>query len=109
MGFECCVARYGANHKVKRFTCRDQYLCMAFAQLMFRESMRDIEACLRSQAERSYHMGIRGQISRNTPANAIATPNWRIYAAFAQHLIGIARKLYVEAPLGVNLANTASF
>ena len=70
MVFECCVARYGGNHKVKSFTCMDQFLCMAFAQLTFLESLRDIEACLRSQAERLYHMGIRGQVSRNTLANA---------------------------------------
>jgi len=107
MMFERCVARYGGNHKVKSFTCMDQYLCMAFAQLTFRESLRDIEACLRSQAERLYHMGIRGRISRNTLANANATRNWRIYADFAQRLIGIARKLYAEEPFGVDLANAA--
>ncbi len=107
MVFERCVARYAGNHKVKSFTCRDQYLCMAFAQLTFRESLRDIEACLRSQAERIYHMGIRGQVSRNTLANANATRNWRIYAEFAQRLIGIARKLYIHEPFGVDLANTA--
>ncbi|MHB1826245.1 MAG: IS4 family transposase [Steroidobacteraceae bacterium] len=107
MMFERCVARYGGNHKVKSFTCMDQYLCMAFAQLTFRESLRDIEACLRSQAERLYHMGIRGRISRNTLANANATRNWRIYADFAQRLIGIARKLYAEEPFGVDLENTA--
>ena len=107
MVFERCVARYGGNHKVKSFTCMDQYLCMAFAQLTFRESLRDIEACLPSQPERLYHMGIRGRISRNTLANANATRNWRIYADFAQRLIGIARKLYAEEPFGVDLANTA--
>src|SRR5437868_2811514 len=85
----------------------DQYLCMAFAQLTYRESLRDIEACLRSQAERLHHMGIRGQASRNTLANANATRDWRIYADFAQRLINIARKLYVEEPFGVDLANTA--
>ena len=77
MVFERCVARYGGNHKVKSFTCMDQYLCMAFAQLTFRESLRDIEACLRSQAERLYHMGIRSQVSRNTLANANATRELR--------------------------------
>ena len=107
MVFERCVARYGGNHKVKSFTCMDQFLCMAFAQLTFRESLRDIEACLRSQAERLYHMGIRGQVSRNTLANANATRDWRIYADFAQRLIGIARGLYVDEPFGVDLANTA--
>ena len=107
MMFERCVARYGGNHKVKSFTCMDQYLCMAFAQLTFRESLRDIEACLRSQSERLYHMRIHGRISRNTLANANATRNWRIFADFAQRLIGIARKLYAEEPFGVDLANTA--
>lgn len=107
MVFERCVARYRGNHKVKSFTCMDQYLCMAFAQLTYRESLRDIEACLRSQAERLHHMGIRGQVSRNTLANANATRDWRIYADFAQRLINIARKLYVEEPFGVDLANTA--
>jgi len=102
-----CVDRYRGNHKIQSFTCQDQFLCMAFAQLTFRESLRDIEACLRSQTEKLYHMGIRGQVSRNTLANANATRNWRIYADFAQRLIGIARKLYVNEPFGVDLANTA--
>jgi hypothetical protein len=94
-----CVARYRGNHKIQSFTCQDQFLCMAFAQLTFRESLRDIEACLRSQTEKLYHMGIRGQVSRNTLANANATRDWRIYADFAQRLIGIARKLYINEPL----------
>jgi hypothetical protein len=107
MVFERCVARYSGNRKVQSFTCMDQYLCMAFAHLTFRESLRDIEACLRSQNEKLYHMGIRGQVSRNTLANANATRDWRIYADFAQRLIGIARKLYINEPFGVDLANTA--
>lgn len=107
MVFERCVARYAGNHKVKSFTCMDQYLCMAFAQLTFRESLRDIEACLRTQAEKLYHMGIRGQVSRNTLANANAVRDWRIYADFAQRLISIARGLYVDEPFGVDLSNTA--
>ncbi len=107
MVFERCVARYRGNYKVKSFTCMDQYLCMAFAQLTFRESLRDIEACLRAQAEKRYHMGVRGQVSRNTLANANATRDWRIYADFAQHLIGIARALYANEPFGVDLTNTA--
>jgi transposase len=105
--FARCVARYGGNHKVQSFTCQDQFLCMAFAQLTFRESLRDIEACLRSQAEKLYHMGIRGQVSRNTLANANATRDWRIYADFAQRLIGIARTLYADDSFGVDLTNTA--
>jgi hypothetical protein len=84
----------------------DQFLCMAFAQLTFRESLRDIEACLRSQAQKLYHMGIRGQVSRNTLANANATRDWRIYADCARRLIGVARKLYVNEPFGVDLNNT---
>jgi hypothetical protein len=107
MVFERCVARYDGNFKVKSFSCKDQYLCMAFAQLTFRESLRDIEACLRSQTEKLYHMGIRGQVSRNTLANANATRDWRIYADFAQRLIGIARKLYLNEPFGIDLTNTA--
>ena len=105
--FERCVAQYRGNHKIQSFTCQDQFLCMAFAQLTFRESLRDIEACLRSQTEKLYHMGIRGQVSRNTLGNANATRDWRIYADFAQRLIGIARKLYINEPFGVDLANTA--
>jgi hypothetical protein len=107
MVLERCVARYDGNFKVKSFSCKDQYLCMAFAQLTFRESLRDIEACLRSQTEKLYHMGIRGQVSRNTLANANATRDWRIYADFAQRLIGIARKLYLNEPFGIDLTNTA--
>jgi hypothetical protein len=80
---------------------------MAFAQLTFRKSLRDIDACLRSQTEKLYRMGIRGQVSRNALASANATCDWRIYADFAQRLIGIARKLYINEPYGVDLANTA--
>jgi uncharacterized protein DUF4372/DDE family transposase len=104
--FGRCVARYAGEHKVKRFTCLDQYLCMAFAQLTYRESLRDIEACLRAQATKLYHMGLRGNIARNTLANANATRDWRIYCDFAQRLIGIARRLYAEEPLGIELKNT---
>jgi hypothetical protein len=104
--FRRCVARYAGEHKVKRFTCLDQYLCMAFAQLTYRESLRDIEACLRAQATKLYHMGLRGNIARNTLANANATRDWRIYCDFAQRLIGIARRLYAEEPLGIELKDT---
>ena len=107
MVFERCVARYGGNHKVRGFSCMDQFRCMAFAQLTFREGLRGIEACLRSRAEKLYHMGIRGQVARNTLANANATRDWRIYADFAQRLIGIARKLYADEPFGVDLGDTA--
>ena len=104
--FRRCVARYDGEHKVKHFTCLDQYLCMAFAQLTYRESLRDIEACLRSQAAKLYHMGFRSKVARNTLANANSVRDWRIYADFAQSLISIARKLYAEEPFGVDLSNT---
>jgi len=104
--FRRCVARYDGEHKVKRFTCLDQYLCMAFAQLTYRESLRDIEACLRSQTAKLYHMGFRSTVARNTLANANSVRDWRIYADFAQNLISIARKLYAEESFGVDLSNT---
>lgn len=90
-----CVAKYGGDHKVKSFSCLDQFRCFAFAQLTWRESLRDIEACLRAQSAKLYRLGFRcPQISRNTMANANAERNWRIYADFAQHLIRKARELY---------------
>jgi hypothetical protein len=104
--FRRCVARYQGEHKVKTFSCLDQYLCMAFAQLTYRESLRDIEACLRAQASKRYHMGLRGNVARNTLANANGIRDWRIYCDFAQSLIGIARRLYAEDPLGVELNET---
>jgi len=104
--FRRCVQRYGGNRQVKRFTCRDQYLCMAFAQLTFRESLRDIEACLRAQQSKLYHMGIRGGVARNTMAHANRVRDWRIYADFAHALIGIARRLYLDDPFGVTLDET---
>jgi len=104
--FRRCVARYNGEHKVKHFTCLDQFLCMAFVQLTYRESLRDIEACLRSQSAKLYHMGFRSTVSRNTLANANTVRDWRIYADFAQSLIGIARPLYVDEPFGVDLSET---
>ena len=104
--FRRCVARYGGEHKVKTFSCLDQYLCMAFAQLTYRESLRDIEACLRAQEGKLYHMGIRGSVARNTLANANAVRDWRVYADLAQSLIGIARRLYAVEPFGVDLKDT---
>jgi hypothetical protein len=104
--FRRCVARYAGEHKVKRFSCLDQFLCMAFAQLTYRESLRDIEACLRAQASKLYHMGLRSNVARNTLANANATRDWRIYFEFAQSLIAIARRLYAEEPLGIELKDT---
>ena len=104
--FRRCVARYGGEHKVKTFSCLDQYLCMAFAQLTYRESLRDIEVCLRAQANKLYHMGIKSGISRSTLADANEVRDWRIYADFAESLIGIARRLYTEESFGVDLKET---
>jgi hypothetical protein len=101
--FRRCVARYQGERKVKTFSCLDQFLCMAFAQLTYRESLRDIEACLRAQRSKLYHLGIRSTVARNTLANANASRDWRIYADYAQSLIGIARTLYVDEPFGVDL------
>ena len=104
--FHQCVSRYSGDFKVKEFTCLDQYLCMAFAQLTYRESLRDIEACLRSQQNKLYHMGIRSSVSRNTLANANKVRDWRIYADLAYSLIQTARKLYVNDSFGLELQNT---
>ena len=104
--FRRCVQRYRGNHKIQSFSCLDQFRCMAFAQLTYRESLRDIEACLRAQQNKLYHMGIRGGISRNTLSNANKVRDWRIYADFAQSLIQIARKLYVDEEIGAELDNT---
>ena len=104
--FHRCVARYSGTHKVKRFSCLDQYLSMAFAQLTYRESLRDIEACLRTQSSKLYHLGFRSAVARNTLANANATRDWRIYCDFAQSLIGIARRLYADEAFGVDLEDT---
>jgi hypothetical protein len=105
--FRRCVAAHRGEHKVKDFSCLDQFLAMAFAQLTWRESLRDIEVNLRAQAKRLYHMGFRcATISRNTLANANATRSWQIYADLAQHLIGIARPLYAHEPLGIELDAT---
>lgn len=105
--FRQCVNRYRGDYKIKSFTCLDQYLCMAFAQMTFRESLRDIEACLRAQKSKLYHMGIRGTVSRNTLANANKTRDWRIYADFASSLIQTARRLYIDEKLDFELENTA--
>ena len=104
--FRRCVARYDGTHKVKTFSCLDQYLCMAFAQLTYRESLRDIEACLRAQQSKPYHMGIKSWVSRSTLADANESRDWRIYADFAQSLIAVARRLYAAEPFGVDLKNT---
>jgi Transposase DDE domain/Domain of unknown function (DUF4372) len=105
--FRRCVAAHRGDHKVQEFSCLDQFLAMAFAQLTARESLRDIEVNLRAQSARLYHMGFRCKtIARNTLANANAVRPWQMYADFAQHLIGIARPLYAEEPLAVDLDAT---
>ena len=104
--FRRCVERYQGAYKIKSFSCWDQFLSMAFAQLTYRESLRDIEACLRAAPAKLYHMGIRSQISRNTLAHANQVRNWRIYADFAHVLIEVARSLYRNEPFGVELDQT---
>jgi hypothetical protein len=101
--FQQCVQRYRGNYKIKTFSCWDQFLCMAFAQLTYRESLRDIEVCLRSAQHKLYHMGFRGKVSRNTLAHANEVRDWRIYADFAQILIARARHLYANDSFGVEL------
>ena len=101
--FRKCVERYNGNYKMKSFSCWDQYLCMAFAQLTYRESLRDIQACLRATQSKLYHLGIRGKVSRNTLAHANQTRDWRIYADFAQILIAKARRLYAADSFGIEL------
>jgi hypothetical protein len=101
--FHKCVTRYRGDEHLRSFSCWDQYLAMAFAQLTYRESLRDIEACLRSMASKLYHLGLRGKVARSTLADANESHDWRIYADFAQVLIGIARPLYAHDPIGVDL------
>ena len=101
--FQKCVDRYRGDSHFRGFSCLDQYLAMAFAQLTYRESLRDIEACLRSVGGKLYHMGLRGKVSRTTLADANESHDWRIFADFAQILIGIARPLYLHDPIGVDL------
>jgi hypothetical protein len=98
-----CVSRYRGDYQQKSFSCWDQFLAMAFAQLTYRESLRDIEACLRSMSGKLYHMGFRSRVARSTLAEANESRDWRIYADFAQVLIGIARPLYARDPIGVDL------
>ena len=105
--FDKCVRRYQGNYRVRKFSCLDQFRCMAFAQLTYRESLRDIETCLRAVQPKLYHVGIRGKVSRSTLADANETRDWRIYADFAQVLIGMARKLYAEDDFGLALQQTA--
>ena len=101
--FQKCVSRYKGDHHVKSFSCWDQFLLMLFAQLTYRESLRDIEACLSSIGGKLYHMGIRSKVAKSTLADANEFRDWRIYADFAQVLIGMARPLYAQDPIGVEL------
>ena len=104
--FRRCVDRYDGDYKVQSFSCLDQFLSLAYAQLTYRESLRDIETCLRAHARQLYHMGFRGGISRNNLANANRQRDWRIYADFARLLIAQARALYQDEPFGVELDQT---
>lgn len=104
--FRKCVERYGGNYRLRAFSCWDHFLCLLFAQMTYRESLRDIVACLRSHQHRLYHLGIRGTVSRSTLADANELRDWRIYADFAQILIAEARRLYVGEDLGLDLDNT---
>jgi len=104
--FKRCVARYRGNYRMRRFSCWDQFLCMAFAQLTYRESLRDIETCLRSMAHKLYHAGIRATVARNTLAKANENRNWRIYADLAAVLIARARCLYADEAFAVDLDQT---
>ena len=101
--FQKCVSRYRGDHKIQNFSCRDQFLSMAFAQLTYRESLRDIETCLQSIGSKLYHMGFRSKVARSTLADANESRDWRIYADFAQVLIAIARPLYASDPIDVDL------
>ncbi len=104
--FQKCVARYDGDSHLRGFSCWDQLLAMSFAQLTYRESLRDIEACLRSMSGKLYHMGLRGKVARSTLGDANETHDWRIYADFAQVLIGMARPLYARDAIGVDLSQS---
>jgi len=104
--FRQCVKQYNGNKGVRTFTCLDQFMCMAFAQLTYRESLRDIECCLRAMKEKLYHIGIRGRISRSTLADANEKRDWRIYRDFALQLIDQARQLYADEEFGLELNDT---
>ena len=104
--FKKCVGRYGGDCRLRGFSCWDQFLCLSFAQLTYRESLRDIQACLRSVQSKLYHMGFRGRVSRSTLSDANEVHDWRIYADFAQVLIAIARPMYSNESLGFDLDGT---
>ena len=101
--FDACVRRYGGDRRQRGLSCRDQFLCLAFGQLTYRESLRDIETCLRAVSPKLYHAGFRGRVSRSTLADANAAHDWRIFADFAQVLIARARVLYASEAFGVTL------
>ena len=107
--FRKCVARYDGNRKVQSFSCLDQLLCMAFAQLCYRDSLRDIEVCLRAMRPKLYHMGIRSRVAKSTLADANEKRDWRIYADFAQILIAEARTLYAHENFGVELQEASVY
>jgi len=104
--FRRCVARYGGDRRVRSLSCWEQFLAMAFAQLTYREGLRDIEACLLALGPKLYHLGFRRRVARSTLADANESRDWRIYADFAQHLISVARRLYARDPLGAELEQT---
>ncbi len=105
--FDKCVTRYKGNYKTRKFSCWDQFLCMSFAQLSYRNSLRDIEACLTSQPKKLYHLGIRGNVTISNLSRANEKRDWRIYAEFAQLLIAKARNFYEDDPdFKINLHNT---
>ena len=105
--FNQCVRRYQGNYRVRKFSCLDQFLCMVFAQLTYRESLRDTETCLRAVESKLFHVGIRGRVSRSTLADANETRDWRIWADFAQVLVGRARQLYAGESFGLALQQSA--
>ncbi len=96
-----CIRRYDGNRRIRSFSVRDQYLSMSFAQLTYRESLRDIEACLGAVPDKLYHLGIRGSVARSTLADANEKRDWRIFTDFAQRLVVDARRLYINEPLGL--------
>src|SRR5579862_3133236 len=104
--FRRCVERYDGDRRERGFSCRDQFLCLAFAQLTYRESLRDIETCLRAVGKKLYHAGFRGRVSRSVLADANRSHDWRIFADFAQVLIRQARELYAQDPLSIALEQT---
>lgn len=104
--FRRIVEHYGGDHRVRDFSCANHFRRMAFAQFTYRDSLRDVATCLRAQSAKLYHLGIRGTVARSTLADANEARDWRIYAEFAQHLIRIARRLYIDEPFGVELKET---